>query len=512
MTRSVPIGIRALALGAVVAALITACSSTNTTAPSRLATQSTQTTQNESGLESFYTQQIDWRNCGDADCTTFEVPLDYQDPQGDRVELSMTKVRARGESIGSLFVNPGGPGGSAFEYAKAADFIVTDQIRESFDVVGVDPRGVGQSDTIRCLTDEQIDALISADGSPDTELEESRLILDSGFIGQACKNSNDPLIAHMSTVEVAKDMDIARALVGDPVMNLLGKSYGTAIGTTYIELFPDRVGRMVLDGVLPTYLNQLEVTKAQAEEFEVLLRYFVSDCLEQSDCPLTGSVDQGVQQIRQFLLDLDSDPLVGENQRELTESLATFAIVSYLYFPEYDFPDLRAALNAAMTQRDPNKLLTLLDQRISRAPDGRYTDNSSDAFYAVSCIDFPVTQSIDQVREFANQLAISAPTFGESLGWGVLACKDWPYKAQQAIKITPNASAPVMLVSAENDPATPVQWAQEVATKLGNAELVLWEGGYNHTAYLEGSQCVTDRVDAYLLEGTISPGTTTTCK
>ncbi len=509
MTRSLPIGIRGLAVGAVAALLIAGCSSTNTTAPSAPPNQSTST---QAGLEFFYNQQIDWRNCGDADCTTFEVPLDYQDPQGDRVTLSMTKVRARGESIGSLFVNPGGPGGSAFEYAKAADYIVTDQIRESFDVVGVDPRGVGQSDTIRCLTDQQIDALISADGSPDTELEESRLILDAGFIGRACESSGDPLIAHMSTVEVAKDMDIARALVGDPVMNLLGKSYGTAIGTTYIELFPDRVGRIVLDGVLPTYLTQLEITRTQAEEFEVLLGYFVSDCLQQSDCPLTGSVDQGVQQIRAFLLDLDSEPLVGENQRELTESLATYAILSYLYFPQYDFPDLRAALNAAMTQGDPNELLTLLDQRISRAPDGRYTDNSTDAFYAVSCLDFPVTQSIDQVREFANQLAISAPTFGESLGWGVLSCKDWPYAAQQAIKISPSTSAPVMLLATENDPATPAKWAQEVATKLGNAELVLWEGGYNHTAYFEGSDCVTDRVDAYLLEGTIAPGTTTTCK
>ncbi len=508
MTRSMPIGIRGLAVGAVAALLIAGCSSTNTTAPSALPNQSTST---QAGLEFFYNQQIDWRNCGDADCTTFEVPLDYQDPQGDRVTLSMTKVRARGESIGSLFVNPGGPGGSAVEYAKAADYIVTDEIRESFDVVGVDPRGVGQSDTIRCLTDQQIDVLISADGSPDTELEESRLILDAGFIGRACESSGDPLIAHMSTVEVAKDMDIARALVGDPVMNLLGKSYGTAIGTTYIELFPDRVGRIVLDGVLPTYLDQLEITRTQAEEFEVLLRYFVSDCLQQSDCPLTGSVDQGVEALRAFLLDLDSEPLMGENQRELTESLASYAILSYLYFPQYDFPDLRAALNAAMMEADPNQLLKLLDQRISRAPDGRYADNSTDAFYAVSCLDFPVTQSIDQVREFANQLSQSAPTFGESLGWGVLSCKDWPYAPQQAIKISPSTSAPVMLLATENDPATPAKWALEVATKLGNAELVLWEGGYNHTAYFEGSDCVTDRVDAYLLEGTIAPGTTTTC-
>lgn len=510
MTRSAPIGIRAIAFGAVTVLLVTGCGGTNATAPSPPSVQSTQSAIPD--LESFYDQQIEWRNCGEADCTTFEVPLDYQNPQGDRVKLSMTKVRARGESIGSLFVNPGGPGGSAFKYAKAADFIVSDQIRESFDVVGVDPRGVGLSDTIRCLTDEQLDAQIAADSSPDTEFEESRLILDAGFIGQACKNTNNPLIAHMSTVEVAKDMDIARALVGDPVMNLLGKSYGTAIGATYIQLFPNRVGRMVLDGVLPTYLNQLEVTKAQAEEFEVLLRYFVTDCLEQSDCPLTGSVDQGVQQIRQFLLDLDTEPLTGDNQRELTQGLALYAIISYLYFPRFDFPDLRAGLNAAITQGDPNTLLKLLDQRISRAPDGRYTDNSSDAFFAVSCLDLPVTQSIDEVRDFANQLATSAPTFGESFGWGVLACKNWPYAAQQDINITANASAPVMLIGTENDPATPVQWAKEVAAKLGNAELVVWEGGYNHTAYLEDSECVTNRVDAYLLEGTISPGTTTTCK
>lgn len=510
MTRSLPVGMRAIALGAVTAALMTGCASTNATAPSAPAAQATSSTAPD--LKVFYSQQVQWRDCGNAECTTFEVPLDYQDPQGDRVELAMTKVRARGESIGSLFVNPGGPGGSAFDYAKVADYIVSGQIRESFDVVGVDPRGVGQSDTIRCLTDEQIDAQISADGSPDTELEESRLILDAGFIGQACKNKNNPLIAHMSTVEVAKDMDIARALVGDPVMNLLGKSYGTAIGTTYMALFPERVGRMVLDGVLPTYLNQLELTQAQAQEFEVLLRYFVSDCLEKSDCPLTGSVDQGVQQIQQFLADLDSEPLTGVNQRDLTQSLATYAIVSYLYFPEQDFPDLRAGLNAAMTRGEPDTLLNLLDQRISRAPDGRYTDNSSDAFYAVSCLDYPVTQSVDEVREFANQLAISAPTFGANLGWGVLACKDWPFTVQQKIDIVENTSTPIMLIGTENDPATPVQWAEEVAAKLGNAELIVWKGGYNHTAYREGSSCVTDHVDAYLLEGTISPGTTTTCE
>ena len=462
-------------------------------------------------LSAFYSQEIEWRNCGNADCTTFEVPRDYSDPGGATISLSMTRVRAIGESIGSLFVNPGGPGGSAVEYAKAADFIVTDQVREVFDVVGVDPRGVGLSEPIKCLTDEQKDLFIGGEVTPDTSLEEQRLILDSEVVGSACEAKDNPLIAHMSTVEVAKDMDIARALVGDPVMNMVGKSYGTAIAAIYSQIFPERVGRMVLDGVLPTYLDQFQVTREQANEFEVLFRYFVEDCLSQSDCPLTRSVDQGVQQVQDFLLALDSQPLVGRAGRELTEGLAAYSILTYLYFPASDFAQLRPALSAAMTEADPNPLLELLDRRMNRTPDGRYTDNSTDAFYAVSCLDLPVNASVDQIRQFVSELSVSAPMFGEALAWGALTCRTWPYQAAAAQDITEGLAPPVMIVATEFDPATPARWGFDLAERLGNAEVVEWQGGYNHTGYFEGSSCVTDRVDSYLIEGTISPGTTTTC-
>ncbi len=462
-------------------------------------------------VSAFYSQDLEWRNCGNADCTTFVVPRDYSDPSGATISLSMTRVRATGESIGSLFVNPGGPGGSAVEYAKAADFIVTDQIREAFDVVGVDPRGVGLSEPIECLTDEQKDLFIGGEVTPDTSVEEQRLIMDSEVVGSACDAKGNPLIAHMSTVEVARDMDIARALVGDPVMNMVGKSYGTAIAATYSQIFPERVGRMVLDGVLPTYLDQLEVTREQALEFEVLLSYFVEDCLGQSDCPLSGNVEQGVQQIRDFLFALDSQPLVGRGGRELTEGLAAYSILTYLYFPSSDFAQLRPALNAAMAKADPNPLLELVDRRINRAPDGRYTDNSTDAFYAVSCLDLPVDATVDQIREFANELSVSAPTFGEALAWGALTCRTWPYQAGPKPEITAGTSPPVMIVATEFDPATPARWGFDLAERLGNAEVVEWQGGYNHTGYFEGSDCVTDRVDSFLLEGVISPGTTTVC-
>ena len=462
-------------------------------------------------LSAFYSQEIEWRNCGNADCTIFEVPLDYQDPSGARVSLSMTRVRATGESIGSLFVNPGGPGGSAVDYAKAADYIVTDQVREVFDVVGVDPRGVGLSEPIECLTDEQKDLFIGGEVTPDTQLEEQRLILDSEVIGSACEARDNPLIAHMSTVEVAKDMDIARALVGDPVMNMVGKSYGTAIAAMYSQVFPERVGRMVLDGVLPTYLDQFQVTREQAKEFEILFRYFVENCLGQEDCPLTGSVDQGAQQVQEFLRDLDSQPLRGRSGRELTEGLAAYSILNYLYFPETDFDQLRPALNAAMTERDPDPLLEILDRRLERAPDGRYKDNSTDAFYAVSCLDLPVNTTADQIRAFAEELSVSAPMFGGALAWGALSCSNWPYQAGPKPDVTSGVAPPVMIVATEFDPATPARWGFDLAERLGNAEVVVWEGGYNHTGYFEGSTCVTDRVDSFLIEGTISPGTTTTC-
>jgi pimeloyl-ACP methyl ester carboxylesterase len=397
------------------------------------------------------------------------------------------------------------------DYAKAADFIVTDQIREVFDVVGVDPRGVGLSEPIECFTDEQIDLLIGGEVTPDTSLEEQRLILDSEVVGSACEAQDNPLIAHMSTVEVARDMDIARALVGDPVMNMVGKSYGTAIAAIYSQIFPERVGRMVLDGVLPTYLDQFEVIREQALEFEVLFRYFVEDCLGQPDCPLTGSVDQGVQQVQNFLLALDSQPLMGRGGRELTEGLAAYSILIHLYFPASDFAQLRPALNAAMTDSDPDPLLEIVDRRMNRAPDGRYTDNSTDAFYAVSCLDLPVDDTVDQIREFASELSVSAPTFGQALAWGALACRSWPYQAGPNPEITAGTAPPVMIVATEFDPATPALWDVDLAQRLGNAEVVEWQGGHNHTGYFEGSECVTARVDSFLLGGVISPGTTTIC-
>ncbi|MDP1878430.1 MAG: alpha/beta hydrolase [Actinomycetota bacterium] len=460
-------------------------------------------------LANYYNQDVDWHSCGDADCATLTVPMDYEDPAGRTVELAMLRVPATGESYGTLFVNPGGPGGSAADYARAADYIASSSIREHYDIVGVDPRGVANSDPVQCLTGEQVDGFIEADGTPDSAAEEQEAIETSSEIGQLCAEEADEIYAHMGTVDAARDMDIARAAVGDEKLTYLGKSYGTMLGQTYAQLFPGNVGRMVLDGALPTSLDIVETSKGQADAFEVALRDFVSYCLGQQYCPVAGTVDEAVAQLRDWLSALDAAPLY-DGDRIMNEPVAMFAILSYLYFPPYDYQELMPALASAMQDGDPKPLLNLLDARISRNPDGTYADNSTDAFYAVSCLDRPFTGTVEDVRRYAEEWAVSSPTFGEGLAWGLLPCKDWPATAEALADTSAEGAAPILVVSTRNDPATPYQWGVQMAEELPGAALLTWEG-YQHTAYTQGSDCIDDAVDAYLLDGTL-PAEGTICE
>ncbi len=225
----------------------------------------------------------------------------------------------------------------------------------------------------------------------------------------------------------------------------------------------------------------------------------MEDCLGKANCPLSGTADEAVQQLRDWLVSLDANPIPGED-RDLNEALASYAVLSYLYFPSYDYPELRSALNSAMTKDDPEPLLTLLDQRISRTPDGRFLDNSTDAFYAVTCLDRPFTGTVEDVQRYAQEWPTTAPTFGEGLAWGLLACRDWPATDEPVTSTRAEGSNPIMVVSTTHDPATPYHWGVQMADELENAVLVT-RGAFGHTGYYEGSGCVDSAVDAYLLLG-----------
>ena len=456
------------------------------------------------GLEQYYQQQLTWQDCGAAECATIQVPLDYDAPDGPAIDLALTRVRATGDAIGSLLVNPGGPGGSAVEYAQAASFIVTPQITENYDIVGVDPRGVGQSTPVECMTDEQLDEYLVVDGTPDTPFEEQALVDANSWPGKGCEENGDQVFRHMGTQDVARDMDIVRAVLGDPYLNYLGKSYGSMLGLVYAELFPQNVGRMVLDGILPADLDLQQLSLGQAKGFEVAFEDFARYCAKQSDCPFPGDATMVATSLRAWLQSLDSNPmLVGD--RVVNEPVASWAVLSYLYFPQYDYPELVDGLKGAVVDHDATKLLEMLDVRMSRGPDGHYTDNSSEAFYAVTCLDRPYDISVDQVRSLARNWEKIAPTFGRALAWGVLSCNNWPaVEESPIIDVTAKGSAPILIVSTKNDPATPHEWGIKVSEQLENGHLITWDS-YNHTAYNEGSTCITDAVDDYLLTGALPP-------
>jgi len=455
------------------------------------------------GLAAFYEQPANWHNCGNADCMTVKVPVDYSKPNGTTIDLDVSRVHAGDGDLGSLFVNPGGPGGSAFDYAKYAEAVVSPGVLQHFDLIGVDPRGVAHSSPIECLTDKQKDILVATDSTPDTPEEVKDLETVSAGLRDGCAASGSALYGHMGTVDAARDLDIVRAVVGDPAFNYLGKSYGTYLGEVYAELFPANVGRMVLDGVLPASTDLAETTRVQAIALEQELHNFAQACSESDNCPWQGSADDIVTQMRQWFTSLDAKPLEGTDGRQLTQALAQSAVVSYLYFPPSDYDALIPALSSAVTKAQPDELLKLWDQRSDRDAKGHYSNNALESFYAVTCADRPYDGTADDIAALAKDWSAAAPTFGPPLAWGLLACTGWPSQSglsAPVTEVTAAGSAPILVVGTTHDPATPYAWAQQVAGELANAGLLTWDA-HQHTAYSRGSSCIDEQVDGYLLTG-----------
>ncbi|WP_284302420.1 alpha/beta fold hydrolase [Mobilicoccus caccae] len=240
----------------------------------------------QEALSKFYSQKLSWEGCGPAgeakaECAWVEVPVDYDEPDGETIKLRALKVAATGKSQGSLLVNPGGPGGSAVEYARAADLVVSPSIRRSFDVIGLDPRGVGESNPIECFGEERMDEMLSLDPTPDDQQEADKARTVAREFGQACQQKHPDLLPHLSTVEAAKDMDVMRGALGEEKLTYLGKSYGTFLGATYAELFPQRAGRLVLDGAIAPELSNDELNLGQAVGFETATRAYVQACVSE---------------------------------------------------------------------------------------------------------------------------------------------------------------------------------------------------------------------------------------
>lgn len=457
-------------------------------------------------LDAYYNQVLKWTACKDGfDCSTLNVPLDYKHPEGESIALSVVRLQAN-NAVGSLLLNPGGPGGSGIEYVRAATYVVSQNLIKRYDIVGFDPRGVGESTPVKCLTDAQTDEIIAADGSPDNQVEIDRIVALNKQFANACAKKSPDLFRFVDTVSAARDMDILRSALGDDKLNWLGKSYGTFLGATYAELFPHRVGRMVLDGVIDPALTNEALSYGQALGFEDALRRFIADCSTHDDCPLDASRAVAYQQVAGMLNSLDEQPVQLNNGRIITEAMAFIGVLGSLYDKQYGWPQLRSNLSEAL-ESSFDGLATSLDLYISRGSDGKYTDNSNDAIATINCLDRPDRASIRQTRNLVKSWRKDAPLFGEYLAWSNLSCTYWKTPAtSKPHKISANGAPNILLVGTTHDPATPYVWAQSLAKQLADATLLTLDGD-GHTAYMQGSVCIDRAVDRYFLTGVAKSGT-----
>jgi pimeloyl-ACP methyl ester carboxylesterase len=399
-----------------------------------------------------------------------------------------------------VVVDPGGPGAPATDYARSASRVFRPEVTAAYDVVGLDPRGTGDSAPVDCLSDDDLDAYVAQDPDPDDPTEVDTFTGFVDRIGRGCVERSGVVASHVTTIEAARDMDVLRAALGESELTYYGASYGTKLGATYADLFPARVGRMVLDGAVDLSLDSRELSLQQAAGFETALRAYVEDCVDGGDCVLGDSLEDGLARIRTFLDDVDAEPLPADGDRRLEVGNAFYGTVLPLY-SRASWPALTRGLEQAF-DGDGSTLLAYSDLYSGRGRDG-YVDNSSEAFYAISCLDDPWAIPASQVAANLPDFERASPTFGSVFAWGLTTCGGIEAKASEPHRdIAAVGAAPIVVIGTTRDPATPYEWAVHLADQLDSGVLVSRDGD-GHTGYTEGNDCVDGAVDAYLLAGTV---------
>lgn len=438
---------------------------------------------------------IGWSPCGGFECASVAVPLNYDDPsQGDlTLELQRLPATSPANRIGVLLVNPGGPGGSAIEFLRLWSLVVPQAVKARFDLVAFDPRGVGASSPIVC--GENVQELLALNPDPTTD-EEWQAVLDTTeAFTTLCESQAGVALPYYGTKNVARDMDRIRQGLGEAQITYIGYSYGTSIGQVYADLFPDKVRAMVLDGALDNSLDADQRVLEQMLGFEAALNRFLDYCRN------TACFDQDpLAAINALLQRAEAEPIPAPGKdRPLREGEVVWGVISSLY-ARYQWAGLANAISDALNG-DGSRMLRLVDNLWGRGPDGSY-GNFFEANIAVNCLDQQVNRDPEHHRQLSVDFATQAPFFGAFGGYANLTCALWDAEPSPLSAPRAAGAAPILVIGNTGDPATPYKWAVALSRQLESGVL-LTNDAEGHTAYLQGDSCITNAVNAYLLDLTV---------
>ena len=477
------------------------------------------------GFEDYYTQEIIWRKCtedqvvgelmevpSDMDayeCGTLDAPMNWDDPDSASIELGIARHLGKkmDDNLPPLFFNLGGPGGGAVDSLSGfVENILSAQLADRYQTVALDPRGVGTSTPIWCMTDEERDADLAAVFDTD-DMSTEELVdwysQETKEFGEQCLERNGEILGYVDSDSATRDFDMARAVLGAKQIDYVGFSYGTVLGALYADIFPSRVGNFLLDGAVDPALSVNEVSALQLEGMEKALYHWIEECQANKSCPLTGDLESGKEQMIEFFEQVDEQPIeTADPERPLNGGLARTAVIGSLYNTQM-YPLLTQAVALAMAG-DGSALLFLADYYNDRGDDGVFINNSADAFAAVNMLDYEPQGTPEEWQAKYDELAQAYPVLGPDFGLASAGMDAWPVPSRALRRhVTGAGAGNILVVGTTNDPATPYVMAQALAQALEGGVLVTVEG-WDHTAYnRDASKCLKKTVDAFMLGGVV---------
>jgi pimeloyl-ACP methyl ester carboxylesterase len=459
----------------------------------------------------FIVNPIEWKACDgststEVECGSIEVPFNYTDPEQGSFVLFAKKHNAASpaDRIGSMMVNPGGPGFGGSSLADDAQYYFSQDLIDHFDIIAWDPRGTGESTpTVNCV--DTFDEYFGLDSPPETPEEKQALIDASQAFNDKCAENSGTILPYISTMASAQDINSLRLALGEEKVSYFGFSYGSELGTTWATMFPETVRAIVVDGAVDPNASSIQEGMNQAKGFEGQLATFLKQCSEKTTCAFHNG-GKAEAAFDKLVLDIDTTPLEVTKDRTLVTQGVLFTAVAQAMYSDYYWPQLSEALSSAQGG-DGKGILQLYDDYYQRKEDGTY-GNELEAFLAISCLDDPGATSTKDVDSHIEEFIAAAPRLGGNFAYGY-SCALWPVKQADKVTITGKGAGPIVVVGTTGDAATPLDSTRKMAQGLEQGILIVVDAN-QHTGYGANS-CVVKAVDDYLIK-LIVPASETTCK